>query len=76
MEDGARGPRDHRGDVLLYGSSLRNDRVRLTVEDVERHGPGIVADVTGTRRNRSRALVWAESTHAVLFMPDARRDDE
>ncbi|MEO8680559.1 MAG: hypothetical protein ABI665_16015 [Vicinamibacterales bacterium] len=43
-----------------YAAGLRNDRVRLTVEDIERHGPGIVVDVTDTRRNRGRALVWAE----------------
>jgi hypothetical protein len=43
-----------------YAAGLRSDRVRLTVEDIERHGPGIVVDVTDTRRNHGRALVWAE----------------
>jgi hypothetical protein len=43
-----------------YAAGLRSDRVRLTVEDVERHGPGIVVDVTDTRRNHGRALVWAD----------------
>jgi hypothetical protein len=43
-----------------YAAGFRTDRVRLTVEDIERHGPGIVVDVTDTRHNRGRALVWAE----------------
>lgn len=43
-----------------YAAGLRSDRVRLTVEDIERHGPGIVVDVSDTRRGRGRALVWAE----------------
>ena len=43
-----------------YAAGLRSDRVRLTVEDIEQHGPGIVVDVTDTRRNHDRALVWAE----------------
>jgi hypothetical protein len=43
-----------------YADGLRNDRFRLTVEDIERHGPGIVVDVTDTRRGRDRALVWAD----------------
>ena len=43
-----------------YAAGLRNDRVRLTVEDIDRHGPGIVVDVTDSRRGRGRALVWAD----------------
>ncbi len=43
-----------------YAAGLRSDRVRLTVEDIERHGPGIVVDVSDPRRNRGRALVWAD----------------
>ena len=43
-----------------YAAGLRSDRVRLTVKDIERHGPGIVVDVSDTRRGRGRALVWAE----------------
>lgn len=45
-----------------YANGLRNDRVRLTVEDIERHGPGIVVDVSDMGRGpgRGRALVWAD----------------
>lgn len=43
-----------------YAASMGDDRVRLRVEDIERRGPGIVVDVTDTRRGRGRALVWAE----------------
>lgn len=43
-----------------YAAGMRDDRVRLTVDDIDRHGPGIVVDFTDTRRNHNRALVWAD----------------
>jgi hypothetical protein len=43
-----------------YAAGLRSDRIRLSVEDIERHGPGIVVDVIDTRPNQGRALVWAD----------------
>jgi hypothetical protein len=35
---------------------LADDRDRITLEDLERHGPGLICDF----RARSRVLVWTE----------------
>ena len=34
------------------------ERVRLTLQDLERHGPGLILDATD--RNGSQILIWAE----------------
>lgn len=41
-----------------YASGFDDERVKLRVEDIERRGPGIVADVTELREGR--VLIWAE----------------
>lgn len=41
-----------------YASGV--DRVSLRPEDIERHGPGLILDVTEDRRGRGRVLIWAE----------------
>jgi len=41
-----------------YASGI--DRVSLRPEDIERHGPGLILDVTEDRRGRGRVLIWAE----------------
>lgn len=41
-----------------YASGI--DRVTLRVEDIERHGPGLILDATDDRRGRGRVLIWAE----------------
>jgi hypothetical protein len=40
------------------GIDFDSDRVRLTIDDLERRGPGLVLDQTG--RRSSRVLVWTE----------------
>ncbi len=45
---------DNMDDKLDFGSH----RVHLTLEDVERHGPGLILDETD--RRGTRVLVWAE----------------
>lgn len=41
-----------------YASGV--DRVSLRPEDIERHGPGLILDVTEDSRGRGRVLIWAE----------------
>ena len=41
-----------------YASGV--DRVSLRPEDIERHGPGLILDVSEDRRGRGRVLIWAE----------------
>lgn len=41
-----------------YASSFDDRHVKMTVQDIERRGPGIVVDVT--ERGEGRVLVWAE----------------
>ena len=38
--------------------ALQGDNERVTVEDLERHGPGLVLDVNGLRGNQ--VLIWTE----------------
>ncbi len=40
------------------GIDFDNERVRLTLEDLERRGPGLILDQTG--RRGSQVLVWTE----------------
>lgn len=48
------------GPIALssYASGFDDERVKLSVEDIERRGPGIVLDVDHPREGR--VLVWAE----------------
>ena len=41
-----------------YASGV--DRVSLRPEDIERHGPGLILDVSEEHRGRGRVLIWAE----------------
>jgi hypothetical protein len=41
-----------------YASGV--DRVSLRPEDIERHGPGLILDVSEEQRGRGRVLIWAE----------------
>ena len=41
-----------------YASGFDDRRVKLSVEDIERRGPGIVLDLD--RPNEGRVLIWAE----------------
>ena len=41
-----------------YASGLDDDSVRLRPEDIERHGPGMILDLTSHRGDR--VLLWAE----------------
>jgi hypothetical protein len=41
-----------------YVSGLDDGGVRLTAEELERHGPGLILDLTGPRGER--VLVWVE----------------
>lgn len=41
-----------------YASGFDDERIKLTVEDIERRGPGIVLDLL--RQGEGRVLVWAE----------------
>jgi hypothetical protein len=41
-----------------YASGFDDGGVRLTTEDIEKHGPGIIMEVTG--RHRERVLLWTE----------------
>jgi hypothetical protein len=41
-----------------YASGLDDGGVRLTAEELERHGPGLILDMTGPRGER--VLVWVE----------------
>ena len=46
-----------RGVIRLANLEMFNDeRDRVTLEDLERHGPGLIVEVHG----RSRVLVWTE----------------
>jgi hypothetical protein len=46
-----------RGSIRLANLELFNDeRDRITLEDLERHGPGLIVDARGT----PRVLVWTE----------------
>lgn len=46
-----------RGSVRLANLELFNDdRDRLTLEDLERHGPGLVTEITGP----PRVMIWTE----------------
>jgi flagellar basal body-associated protein FliL len=45
-------------DFNSYASGAGDERVRLSVEDIERRGPGIVLDLA--ERNEGRVLIWAE----------------
>jgi uncharacterized protein YneF (UPF0154 family) len=45
---------------IKFGSAayrFDDERVRMTVEDIDRYGPGIIMDYT---RRGNRALIWAE----------------
>jgi hypothetical protein len=48
-----------KGPINL-GASAGNwsDRVKITVEDLERYGPGIILEASP--RERGRALLWTE----------------
>jgi hypothetical protein len=41
-----------------YAAGFDDEGVKLTVEDIEKHGPGIILDATG--RHSERVLLWAE----------------
>jgi len=41
-----------------YASSVDDRRVRMTVQDIERRGPGIVLDTT--EADEGRVLIWVE----------------
>jgi len=41
-----------------YASGI--DRVNLRPEDIERHGPGLILNVSEDSRGRGRVLIWAE----------------
>jgi hypothetical protein len=41
-----------------YADGFDDDELNMSVEDLERHGPGIVLDTTS--RNGERVLVWAQ----------------
>ena len=41
-----------------YAAGFDDEGVKLTVEDIEKHGPGIILDATG--RHGERAILWAE----------------
>jgi flagellar basal body-associated protein FliL len=41
-----------------YASGFDDRKVKLSVEDIEKHGPGIVVDYS--ERNEGRVLIWAE----------------
>jgi hypothetical protein len=41
-----------------YASGFDDGGVRITAEDIEKHGPGIIMDATG--RHRERVILWAE----------------
>jgi hypothetical protein len=43
---------------FLEGLPFDSDRVQITFDDVERHGPGLILD--GFDRRGSRVLIWAE----------------
>lgn len=43
---------------LHDNAGFDSDRARLTLEDVERHGPGLILDGTGS--HGTRILIWAE----------------
>lgn len=45
-------------EYALSGTGLDLDRLKLTAEDLERHGPGLVLDQTSA--NGDRLLVWTE----------------
>lgn len=36
------------------------ERVSLSAEDIERHGPGLILDASDNDRGRGRVLIWAE----------------
>ena len=36
------------------------ERVSLSAEDIERHGPGLILDSSENDRGRGRVLIWAE----------------
>jgi len=50
--------RDGRGHVSFGGDSFDFDSGNLTLEDLERHGPGLVVD--GIDSHGAQVLVWAE----------------
>ena len=41
-----------------YADGFDDRRVKLSVEDIERRGPGIVLDLV--EANEGRVLIWAE----------------
>ena len=41
-----------------YASGM--DRVSISPEDIERHGPGLILDASENDRQRGRVLIWAE----------------
>ena len=41
-----------------YASNIDDGRFKMTVEDIERQGPGIVLDIT--EQSEGRVLIWAE----------------
>jgi hypothetical protein len=43
-----------------YASGMSDDRVRLTVADIERRGPGIVIDAPAAGDRKGRLLIWAD----------------
>ena len=48
------------GPIAFSSYSSGFDRVSLRPEDIERHGPGLILDVSEDRRGRGRVLIWAE----------------
>ena len=48
------------GPIAFSSYAAGFDRVSLRPEDIERHGPGLILDVTEDRKGRGRVLIWAE----------------
>ena len=44
--------------ISAYQQGFDDRGVSFRVEDIEKHGPGIIVDVT--ERNEGRVLIWAE----------------
>lgn len=47
-----------RRNITINGENIEFDAGNLTFEDVERHGPGLITDISDG--NGSQVLVWAE----------------
>jgi len=51
-------PSNHFSFLNDNGIEIDSDRVRLTIEDLERHGPGLVLDTRD--RHGAQVLIWTE----------------